>query len=127
MDSNEVSKDPSGSAASADSASEGKFSFRDLMKAAEEKHPAAALRDVPAGSSLADPDKIDGPTGDQIIYELTEIIEESPNKSITVSEFNAEIMKKVSEIAERVAREMFPEIAERIIQEEIAKLKAADE
>ena len=34
-----------------------------------------------------------------------------------------EMIKKVTEITERVAREMFPAIAERIIREEIDKLK----
>jgi len=37
-------------------------------------------------------------------------------------------MKKVAEIAERVAREQFPAIAERVIREEIETLKkTADE
>jgi len=34
-----------------------------------------------------------------------------------------EMMKKVEETAERIARELFPGIAERIIREEIEKLK----
>jgi hypothetical protein len=32
-------------------------------------------------------------------------------------------MKRVSEIAERIAKEIVPEIAERVIREEINKLK----
>ncbi len=129
MDDNEASSNNfSSQAASADSASEGKFSFRDLMKTAEEKTRSASVRrNVPEELPGEGPDGTDAPAGDQIVYELTDIVEESPARSITVSEFNTEIMKKVSEIAERVAREMFPEIAEKIIREEIAKLKAADE
>ncbi len=129
MDDNEASSNNfSSQAASADSASEGKFSFRDLMKTAEEKNRSASVRrNVPEELPGEGPDRANAPAGDQIVYELTDIVEESPARSITVSEFNTEIMKKVSEIAERVAREMFPEIAEKIIREEIAKLKAADE
>lgn len=128
MDNSEMSRNDSpGSAGSADS-TEGKFSFRDLMKTAEEKtRSASARRIVPEELPAGVPDRTDVPAADQTVYELTDIIEESPARSITVSEFNTEIMKRVSEIAERVAREMFPEIAERIIREEIAKLKAADE
>ncbi len=36
---------------------------------------------------------------------------------------NDEVMKKVSEIAERIAKEIVPQIAERVIREEINKLK----
>jgi hypothetical protein len=35
-------------------------------------------------------------------------------------------LQQVTEIAERLAREMIPTIAERVIREEIEKLKAAD-
>jgi len=34
-----------------------------------------------------------------------------------------EIMKRAQEIAEKVAREIIPDIAERVIREEIEKLK----
>jgi hypothetical protein len=36
-----------------------------------------------------------------------------------------EIMKRAVEIAERIAREVVPDIAERVIREEIEKLKKA--
>jgi hypothetical protein len=39
-------------------------------------------------------------------------------------DLNDEAVKKVSEIAEKVTREMVPGIAERIIREEIEKLKS---
>jgi hypothetical protein len=35
-----------------------------------------------------------------------------------------EIMKRADEIAEKIARELIPGIAERVIREEIEKLKA---
>lgn len=59
------------------------------------------------------------------IYDLVDVIEEgiSKDESVTDDAVKEEIKKNVSEIAERVAREMFPQIAERLIREEIEKLK----
>ena len=52
---------------------------------------------------------------DEMVFYLTDVAEEGPHHD--------EVMQKVSEITERVAREMIPGIAERIIREEIEKLK----
>jgi len=52
--------------------------------------------------------------GDKI-YDLTDVVEANSQ---------GEIGRLVSEIAERVAREMIPGIAEKVIREEIEKLKA---
>ena len=41
----------------------------------------------------------------------------------TANNLNKEIIKRATEIAERIAREIIPEIAERVIKEEIEKLK----
>jgi hypothetical protein len=41
----------------------------------------------------------------------------------TANNLNEEIIKRATEIAERIAREIIPEIAERVIKEEIEKLK----
>ncbi len=57
------------------------------------------------------------------IYDLTEIVEEPRIDAIVGARLQDEIMKKVAEIAERIAREQFPGIAERIIREEIDNLK----
>jgi len=57
------------------------------------------------------------------IYDLTEIVEEPRIDAIVGARLQDEIMKKVSEIAERIVREQFPGIAERIIREEIEKMK----
>jgi methyltransferase-like protein len=108
--------------------SEEKLSFKDLLKSSmEASKPKGADNDSEKmeiiSSSVQDQELSDG----RIIYELTDVVEEESPKSITVAEFNAEIMKKVSEIAERISRELIPGIAERIIREEIEKLKAADE
>ncbi len=55
------------------------------------------------------------------IYDLVDVVEEVPHCKL-----NGEIAKKVSEIAEKIARELVPEIAERVIRKEIEKLKDAD-
>jgi hypothetical protein len=41
----------------------------------------------------------------------------------TTNILNEEIIKRATEIAENIAREIIPEIAERVIKEEIEKLK----
>jgi len=47
------------------------------------------------------------------------VIEDAP----ATNNVNEEIIKRATEIAERIAREIIPEIAERVIKEEIEKLK----
>jgi hypothetical protein len=59
------------------------------------------------------------------IYDLVDIIEDvCQSGGVDRYDLNDEAVKKVSEIAEKVAREMVPGIAERIIREEIEKLKS---
>jgi len=57
------------------------------------------------------------------VYELRDVVEEPRIDAIVGGRLQDEIMKKVAEVAERVAREQFPGIAERIIREEIENLK----
>lgn len=57
------------------------------------------------------------------IYDLTDKIEERPAPSQNEAELSDEMIIKISEMCEKVARQMFPPIAERIIKEEIRKLK----
>jgi hypothetical protein len=52
------------------------------------------------------------------VHDLVEIVED--RKAVDI---NDEIVKKTTEIAERIARELIPSIAERVIREEIDKLK----
>jgi uncharacterized protein (UPF0128 family) len=52
------------------------------------------------------------------VHDLIEIVED--RKAVDINE---EIVKKTTEIAERIARELIPSIAERVIREEIEKLK----
>ena len=53
------------------------------------------------------------------IYSLVDVIEDTG----TANNLNEEIIKRATEIVERIAREIIPEIAERVIKEEIEKLK----
>jgi hypothetical protein len=57
------------------------------------------------------------------IHDLTDVVEEPRIDAIVGARLQDEIMKRVAEIAERIAREQFPGIAERIIREEIENLK----
>jgi len=57
------------------------------------------------------------------VYDLTDVVEEPRIDALVGARLQDEIMKKVAEIAERIAREQFPGIAERIIREEIDHLK----
>jgi hypothetical protein len=56
-------------------------------------------------------------------HDLVDSIETGSGGSLDDAVLNDEIIKKVSEIAERIAKEMVPGIAERVIREEIDKLK----
>jgi len=60
--------------------------------------------------------------GDRI-YDLVDVVEEGPREPAPEAVLNEEIIRKVEEISEKVARQMFPRIAERIIKEEIEELK----
>ncbi len=57
------------------------------------------------------------------VYELTEVVEEPRIDAIVGGRLQDEITRKVTEVAERIAREQFPGIAERVIREEIENLK----
>ncbi|MCX7816845.1 MAG: hypothetical protein N2317_04980 [Syntrophales bacterium] len=76
---------------------------------------------------------MDGPKAGDKIYDLTEIIEEALSDkeleskktriAIVNSTLQEEIARRVEEVTERIAREMIPDIVERVIREEIEKLK----
>jgi hypothetical protein len=57
------------------------------------------------------------------VYDLVDILEKGSGERLQDSNLNDEIMKRVSDITQRIAREIVPEIAERVIREEIDKLK----
>jgi hypothetical protein len=53
------------------------------------------------------------------INELIDVAEDQ----LAANNLNEEMLKRVTEIAERIAREIIPEVTERVIREEIDKLK----
>jgi len=60
---------------------------------------------------------------DDQVYDLTGTVEKGAGGVMYDPGLNEEIMKKVAETTERIVKEMVPEIAERVIREEIDKLK----
>jgi hypothetical protein len=103
--------------------SESRLSFRDLVKVAGTQPETSAEKPKPESPIEEQQNSIES---DQIVYELTDIVEEPYPRGLTVSEFNMEIMKKVTEITEKIAKDMIPDIVERVIREEIEKLKAGE-
>jgi hypothetical protein len=65
----------------------------------------------------------EGKPSPERIYDLVDVVEKKPKMAFVDAGFHDEIMKRAEEIAEKVAREVIPDIAERIIREEIEKLK----
>ncbi len=64
-----------------------------------------------------------GESGPEKIYDLVDVVERKPKMAFVDAGLRDEIMKRAAEIAEKVAREIIPDIAERVIREEIEKLK----
>lgn len=62
-------------------------------------------------------------TEDDKIYDLVDVVEEKSDGTPPAETLDDEIAGVVAKIAERIAREMFPSIAEKIIREEIDRLK----
>lgn len=58
-------------------------------------------------------------SGSERIHDLTDVVEDNPSKA----QMNEAVMKHSVEIIERIARELIPGIAERVIREEIEKIK----
>jgi hypothetical protein len=57
------------------------------------------------------------------IYDLVDVVEKRPRMALVDTGLHDEIMKRAVDIAEKIAREVIPDIAERVIREEIEKLK----
>ena len=60
-----------------------------------------------------------GSTEDKKIYDLTDVVEDAGSSN----KLNEEVIKRATEVAERIVREIMPEIAARVIREEIEKIK----
>ena len=61
------------------------------------------------------------------IYDLNDVLEEGERKNFRTDAMDDEIRAIAAVMAERIAREVVPGIAERVIREEIEKLKSGDE
>jgi hypothetical protein len=61
--------------------------------------------------------------GREKIYDLVDVVEKKQRMAFVDKGLHDEIMKRAVEIAEKVARDIIPGVAERIIREEIEKLK----
>jgi hypothetical protein len=94
------------------------------------------LVDVVEGKSPETKDRqevivIDGRGYDRVlkpedkIYNLYDVFEQGSGSSLREQAMDEEIRKIALEMAEKIARELIPGIAERVIREEIEKLKSA--
>jgi hypothetical protein len=68
-----------------------------------------------------------GSAKDKKIYDLTEVYEDNLKDVVedagSLSKLNEEIIKRATQIAEKIAHDIMPRIAERVIREEIEKIK----
>jgi len=60
-----------------------------------------------------------GSAEDKKIYDLTDVVEDAGSSN----KLNEEIIKRATQIAEKIAQNIMPAIAERVIREEIEKIK----
>jgi hypothetical protein len=81
------------------------------------------LVDVVAGAEFSAGNAVVGKTRPEIIYDLVDVVDKRPKMAFVDAGLHDEIMKRAVEIAEKIAREVVPDIAERVIREEIEKLK----
>jgi len=64
-----------------------------------------------------------GPLLGKTVYELVDVVKEEMTSVTSGTVTEDEVIKRVTAVAESISRELFPAIAERVIREEIAKLK----
>jgi len=76
--------------------------------------------DLPATPAQGFPGK---GAGREKIYDLVDVVEKKPRMALVDAGLHDEIMKRASEIAGKIARDIIPSVAERVIREEIEKLK----
>jgi hypothetical protein len=92
-----------------------------VLKPEDRIHDLVDLFDSVSG--LPENNVLEMKSGPERIYDLVDVIERKPRMAVVDTGFHDEIMKRAAEIAEKVAREVIPDIAERVIREEIEKLK----
>ena len=67
----------------------------------------------------------EGPRPGERIYDLIDVVAAGPLTSFPDPDhYRDEILQRATEAVEKIAREIIPDIAERVIREEIEKLKA---
>ena len=81
------------------------------------------LEVVGEGSPFREKGLYPGRTAPDRIYDLVDVVEKRPKMAFVDPGLREEIMRRAGEIAEKIAREVVPGIAERVIREEIEKLK----
>jgi hypothetical protein len=92
-----------------------------VLKPEDRIHDLADILDTV--SEFREKDSMERRDGPEIIYDLVDVVERKPRMALVDTGLHDEIMKRAHEIAEKVAREIIPDIAERVIREEIEKLK----
>jgi len=92
-----------------------------VLKPEDRIHDLVDIFDTVSGFREEDPGE--RKNGSEIIYDLVDVVERKPRMALVDTGLHDEIMKRAQEIAEKVAREIIPDIAERVIREEIEKLK----
>ena len=93
------------------------------------------LKKTPICSGDRKRDKIEGPGGcfmdedartltkDDKVYDLVDVVEEDRKEVLPADILDDRLVGIVSKVTERVARELFPSVAEKVIREEVDKLK----
>jgi hypothetical protein len=92
-----------------------------VLKPEDRIHDLLDLFD--SASGLPERNVLDMKSGSEKIYDLVDVVEKKPRMAFVDTGLHDEIMKRAAGIAEKVAREVIPDIAERVIREEIEKLK----
>jgi len=100
----------------------------DLVDIIEEGEPAAGREPGHGGIVAGDPGTSlrRMPMPGEKIFDMLDVIEEEVVVSVPDLIPREEMVRRVSEIAERISREIIPVVAERVIREEIEKLKAME-
>lgn len=91
-----------------------------VLKPEDRIHDLVAILNTASGFQEELAERKAGP---EKIYDLVDVVEKKPRMALVDTGLHDEIMKRAEEIAEKVACKVIPDIAERIIREEIEKLK----
>jgi hypothetical protein len=92
-----------------------------VLRPEERIHDLVDLLD--SASGFREKNRSDMKAGPEKIYDLVDVVERKPKMAFVDTGLHDEIMRRAEEIAEKVAREVIPDIAERVIRDEIEKLK----